>query len=85
MTAMRYARPLLYAGMQGKRAIPSLFSMPMMPLRPSPILPARSAYPFRSTTSSPSACPPAKIFFGTCTSKHIASCRGRLRSNTLCD
>jgi hypothetical protein len=49
MTAMRYARPLLYAGMQGKRAIPSLFSMPMMPLRPSPILPARSAYPFRST------------------------------------
>jgi hypothetical protein len=32
MTAMRYARPLLYAGRKGKRAIPSLFSMPMMPL-----------------------------------------------------
>lgn len=51
MTAMRYARPLLY-GWKGKRAIPSLFSMPMMPL-PSPLL-------------IPYLCLPAKIFFETC-------------------
>jgi hypothetical protein len=50
MTAMRYARPLLY-GWKGKRAIPSLFSMPMMPLSPLLI---------------PYLCLPAKIFFETC-------------------
>lgn len=63
MTAMRYARPLLYAGMQGKRAIPSLFSMPMMPLRPSPILSLR-AQPIHSVVlpAQLSLCPPAKNF-----------------------